>query len=141
SDPPSSSRRQSFSTAPRPRVRGWRSAAELLRMSVVSAEIEITEVPFGSAAYHEVTDLRRAILRTPLGLDFTPEELAWEREDTHLAARMRDRVVGTLLLRAMDARTTRLMRMAVEEDMRGHSIGRRLVTHAEALLRNRGIET
>lgn len=98
------------------------------------------EVPFGSALYDEVTELRRVLLRAPLGLDFTPEELAREKDDIHVAAVEDGRVVGTLLLRSIDARTFRLMRMAVAHDMQGRGVGRALVEWAEGLLRDRGAE-
>src|SRR5690606_36025981 len=39
----------------------------------------IREVPYGSPLYYAVTELRRELLRRPLGLDFTPEELAREK--------------------------------------------------------------
>jgi predicted GNAT family N-acyltransferase len=103
--------------------------------------VVIQEAPFGSALYEEVTELRRALLRRPLGLDFTSEELGRERFDTHLAAVEGGRVVGTLLLRNVDAHTARIMRMAVAVPEQGRSIGRRLVERAEALARAAGVET
>jgi len=101
----------------------------------------IKEVPYGSALYDEVVELRRALLRRPLGLDFTPEELAQEAHDTHLAALDDGRVVGTLLLRKVDERTARIMRMAVLPESQGRAIGRALVERAEALARKRGFDT
>jgi len=98
----------------------------------------IREVPYGSPLYYAVTELRRELLRRPLGLDFTPEELAREKDDTHLAALDGDRVVGTLLLRAVDADTARIMRMAVLPESQGRATGRALVARAEALARERG---
>ncbi|HEX7080538.1 MAG TPA: GNAT family N-acetyltransferase [Gammaproteobacteria bacterium] len=103
--------------------------------------VVIQEAPFGSPLYEEVTELRRALLRRPLGLDFTREDLEREREDTHLAAVEGGRVVGTLLLRRVNERTARIMRMAVAEDKQGRSIGRALVERAEALARDAGFET
>lgn len=104
-------------------------------------ELVIAEAPFGSALYNEATELRRTLLRVPLGLDFTADELARERGDTHLAALVAGRVVGTLLLRRVDARTARIMRMAVAPDCQGRSIGRALVERAEARARDEGFET
>lgn len=98
----------------------------------------VREVPYGSPLYDAVTELRRALLRRPLGLDFTPEELVREKDDTHLAALDGERVVGTLLLREVDAGTGRIMRMAVLPDTQGRAVGRALIAHAEALARERG---
>lgn len=102
--------------------------------------IVIEEVPYGSALYDEVTELRRVLLRAPLGLDFTAEELAREKDDVHIAAVEDRRVVGTLLLRRVDTRTSRLMRMAVTHDMQGRGVGRALIARAEDLLRERRTE-
>ena len=63
-----------------------------------------------------MTELRRELLRRPLGIDFTADELALERADTHLAAVEDGRLVGTLLLRSVDERTARILRMAVAAD-------------------------
>jgi len=103
--------------------------------------IVIEEVPFGGRLYDEVTELRRALLRRPLGLDFTADELAREKHDTHLAALEDGRVVGTLLLRKVDASTARIMRMAVVVERQGRSIGRALVERAEGLAHHAGFET
>jgi predicted GNAT family N-acyltransferase len=103
--------------------------------------IVIQEAPFGSRLYDDVTELRRALLRRPLGLDFSREELEREREDTHLAAVEGGRVVGTLLLRNVNGRTARIMRMAVAVDKQRRSVGRALVERAEALARAAGFET
>ena len=104
-------------------------------------ECVIREAPFGSELYDEVTELRRALLRRPLGLDFTADELAREKHDTHLAALEGRAVVGALLLRKVDGRTARIMRMAVAVERQGRSIGRRLVEHAEARARRAGFDT
>ncbi len=106
----------------------------------MGSEPVIEEAPFGSPEYDAVTELRRELLRRPLGLDFTAEELEQERHDTHLAAHDDGRLVGTLLLRALDARTARIMRMAVVPEQQGRAIGRALVRHAEALARERRFE-
>lgn len=103
--------------------------------------ITIEEIPYGGARYDEVTALRHELLRRPLGLDFTAKELEAERNDMHLAALAGPRVVGTLLLRRVDERVARIMRMAVAPEMQGRSIGRALVAHAEGLAGRAGFES
>ena len=106
-----------------------------------AAEVRIEEAAFGSALYEQLTELRRALLRRPLGLDFMPADLERERHDTHLAALENGRVIGTLLLRTVDAHTARIMRMAVTPEWQGRSVGTALVRHAEALAAQAGFET
>lgn len=100
----------------------------------------IEEIAFGTERYRQATELRRELLRKPLGLDFAPEDLAREIDDRHLAAIVDGRVVGTLLLRAVDATTFRLMQMAVADDMQGRGVGAALVRNAERIARDAGVE-
>lgn len=99
--------------------------------------IQITEAPHGSALYNELTALRHEILRAPLGLAFTPEELEKEKDDIHLAALIGGSVVGSLLLRHVDDHTVRIMRMAVAENAQGQGVGNMLIRHAENLIREK----
>lgn len=102
--------------------------------------LRIEEAPFGSPLYDAVTALRYELLRRPLGLTFSPDELAREAHDTHLAALDGERIVGTLLLRTVDPHTARIMRMAVAPEHQGRSIGRALVAQAERLAFARGFK-
>jgi predicted GNAT family N-acyltransferase len=104
----------------------------------LSTPISIRNAPHGSAEYEAAVRLRRAILRTPLGLDFTPEELAREAADTHLTAWAGDRLVGTVVMTPRDGRTVKLRQMAVADDARGTGAGAALLSAFEDLARARG---
>ncbi len=82
--------------------------------------------------------LRRRILRTPLGLDFTAGQLAAEAGDLHLAAFADGKMVATVVLTPYDATTFKLRQMAVDEDQRGTGVGSRLLAAAEDLARREG---
>jgi predicted GNAT family N-acyltransferase len=101
--------------------------------------LDIRVAGFGTPDYHAAVDLRRAILRTPLGLDFSPEDLAREGADTHLCAFDGDRLVATVVMTPYEPGKVKLRQMAVADDMRGRNVGAQLVAAFEDLARRNGI--
>lgn len=93
--------------------------------------ISIRQIAHASHDYAMAVNLRRALLRTPLGLDFTSAQLATEATDTHLAAFDDEEVVGTVVLSPYDYSTLKLRQMAVDDSQQGAGIGRQLLTAAE----------
>ena len=95
-------------------------------------------IDHGTKEYQEVVRLRDEILRKPLGLHFTPEELDGEKENLHIAAYEDDQMLGCCMLVEEDFQTVRLRQMAVLNDLQGKGIGRALMQFAENLARDRG---
>ena len=95
-------------------------------------------IDHGTKEYQEVVRLRDEILRKPLGLKFTPEELEKEKENLHIAAFEDDQMLGCCMLVEEDPQTVRLRQMAVMNDLQGKGIGRALMQFAENLARDRG---
>ena len=93
--------------------------------------IEIAEAPYGSDLYRQALVLREAILRTPLGLKLSDEELADDAGRRHFCALFDCAVVGTVSLKRLDGKTLQLRQMAVAEDRRRERIGARLLARAE----------
>jgi len=91
----------------------------------------IFEAPLGSDLYTQALALREALLRKPLGLTVTAEELADDAERQHFCAVSCGAVVGTVSLRPLDESTLHLKQMAVVEARRKAGIGTKLVAHAE----------
>jgi predicted GNAT family N-acyltransferase len=91
-----------------------------------------------SAEYAAQVELRREVLRRPLGLDFTPEQLAAEAAQFHLGAWDGDRLVGCLALRLDEPGIFRMRQVAVVPDAQGTGVGRALVAESEAEARRRG---
>ena len=83
-------------------------------------------------------DLRMTILRKPLGLSFTPEELEKEKEDLLIGAFEDDEMLGCCMLTKTEPNTVRLRQMAVKTGLQGKGIGRVLMQFAENLARDRG---
>jgi predicted GNAT family N-acyltransferase len=95
-------------------------------------------IDYGSKEYQEMIDLRRHILRKPLGLDFSEQDLANEKDDVHLAAYEDDEMLGCCLLTQEEQGVVRLRQMAVKSGLQGKGLGRVLMQFAENIARDRG---
>ena len=95
-------------------------------------EFTITRAEFGGAAYRDMVALRHRLLREPLGLSFTDQQLAAEKDQLHLALWQNGIVIGTVLLLPPDSLgTAKLRQMAVEPVFAGRGCGRALLDRAE----------
>ena len=87
-----------------------------------------------------MVQLRNDILRKPLGLKFTPEELEKEKEEILIAAFEEDKILGCCMLIKLDASCVRLRQMAVLNNLQGKGIGRALMQFAENIARDLGYQ-
>lgn len=90
-----------------------------------------------SSEYHQMVSLRDDILRKPLGLTFSKEELEKEKDHLLIAAYEDEQILGCCML-VEEGKTVRLRQMAVLNDLQGKGIGRALMDFAENLSRDRG---
>lgn len=95
-------------------------------------------VDTGSSAYRAAVELRRAVLREPLGLEFSADELYAERDCYHLVGECSGQLLACLVLAPLTAQRWRLRQMVVVEDRRGQGIGGQLVEYAEQVARQAG---
>ena len=103
--------------------------------------LEIVEVDHDSAPYRAIVNLRRRILRAPLGLDFTREQLHAERTDIHIGCYLAGALVGCVALTpsaSSEGASLKLRQMVVDPDHRGRDIGREILGFAEAWALARG---
>ncbi len=98
----------------------------------------VRTAPHGSPDYDAAVNLRRAVLRTPLGLDFTPEQLAAEAEDTHFVALDGDALLGAVVMTPYNATTVKLRQMAVSPAAQGRGVGAALIRAFEDHARAQG---
>ena len=98
-------------------------------------------VPHGSPEYEETVALRDDILRRPLGLVFTPEQLGAEWRDMHLACYEDGALLACLILTEVDPGTVKMRQVAVAEELQGRGVGRALVERSEEVARNHGFHT
>jgi GNAT superfamily N-acetyltransferase len=95
-------------------------------------------IDHGTIEYQQMVKLREDILRKPLGLGFTPEELEMEKENMLLAAFEEERMLACCMLVEENIQIVRLRQMAVLSNLQGKGIGRALMNFAENLARDRG---
>ena len=97
-------------------------------------------IDHGSKEYQQMVQLRNDILRKPLGLKFTPEELEKEKDEILIAAFEEDKILGCCMLIKLDTSCVRLRQMAVLNNLQGKGIGRALMQFAENIARDLGYQ-
>jgi GNAT superfamily N-acetyltransferase len=97
-------------------------------------------IDHGSREYRQMIDLRYEILRKPLGLSFTEEELDREKNDVLIGAFDEERLLACCLLTRMDPVTCKLRQMAVHNSQQGKGIGATMMNFAENVARDRGFK-
>lgn len=98
----------------------------------------LKQIEHGSKEYEQMVKLRYEILRKPLGLSFTPEELAKEKNDILICAFEDDVILGCCLVTRIDNNCAKLRQMAVQKNMQGMGIGESMMAFAENITRDRG---
>ncbi len=94
-------------------------------------------IDHNSVEYQQMVKLRDDILRKPLGLCLSKDELEIEKEHLLIAAYEDEKMMGCCML-VEEGKTVRLRQMAVLNDLQGKGIGKALMQFAENLARDRG---
>lgn len=104
-------------------------------------QVEIRQIQYESDDYRAAVSLRYQVLREPLGLQFTPEELENEISEFHLGAFLDDGgIVGSLSLRALSRAEVKMRQVAIASGIQGKGVGRKLVVASEDFARARGFK-
>ena len=104
--------------------------------------MNIIEVDFATPEYDETVRLRYKILRAPLNLDFSAEELAKEYMDIHLAAYDDAWILrGCLVLTPKSEKVIKMRQVVVDFDKQKQGIGQAMVKKSEVVAQNRGFES
>ncbi len=101
----------------------------------------LKQLDYESKEYQQMVNLRYEIMRKPLGLSFSPEELSKEKNDILIGAFDEDEMLGCCILTDMNKGCVRLRQMAVQKNMQGKGIGESIITFAENLARDKGYKT
>jgi len=95
-------------------------------------------IDHGTREYQQMVQMRTDILRKPLGLTFSPEELEKEKTEILIGAFEEEKMLGCCMLVREDAKSCRLRQMAVLNNLQGKGIGRALMHFAENIARDMG---
>ena len=101
--------------------------------------MRLGEILHFSDDYDVQVQIRREVLRIPLGLDFTEEELALEANEYHLGAwDENDNLVAVLSLKPLSGNEIKMRQVAVKQSVQKSGIGRVLVLFAEQFALSKG---
>lgn len=98
----------------------------------------LKQIDHGNKEYQQMVQLRMEILRKPLGLSFTKEELDNEKDDILIAVFDENKILGCCILTKIDDRHIRLRQMAVQKNLQGKGIGESIISFAEIIARDKG---
>ena len=101
----------------------------------------LKQIDHGSKEYQQMVTLRFEIMRKPLGLSFSPEELAKEKNDILIGAFDEDEMTGCCILTDISSGSVKLRQMAVLKNMQGKGIGETIIQFAENIARDKGYRT
>ncbi len=92
---------------------------------------DIKTFTYGSPEYQAALALRTEILRKPLGLMFTPEELKKDEADVHFGLFEGSKIIACLTLTNAGDKKMKMRQVAVQTDQQGKGVGRDLSNAAE----------
>ena len=97
-------------------------------------------IDHGSADYQKMIDLRMDILRRPLGLTFTDEDLDKEKDDILIGAFEEEDLMACCILTKIADDTCKLRQMAVHPKIQGTGLGAAMMNYAEQLAKDAGFK-
>jgi GNAT superfamily N-acetyltransferase len=95
-------------------------------------------IDHGTPDYERMVALRYEILRKPLSLSFSPEDLEKEKNDILIGAFDEDRILACCILTRYDEERCKLRQMAVHRSQQGKGVGGQLLNFAENVARDKG---
>ena len=79
----------------------------------------------------QAVELRRQVLRLPLGLDFTEEQLGSEIDSFHFIGEVEGIVLATAIATPIDLENVKIRQVAVSKSQQGKGYGRDIMLFAE----------
>ena len=98
------------------------------------SDLRFGAIAWDSEEYRQALELRRRELRLPLGLDFSAEDEASERDQTHYVAWIDDQIVGCVSTVSLGDGIVKVRQMAVRSSHQRKGIGMFLMKHVEAAM-------
>ncbi|MDB5225955.1 MAG: Acetyltransferase [Bacteroidota bacterium] len=103
-------------------------------------DIDIQVVDFNSPQQKKSVELRYKVLREPLGLHFTEEQLASEKYDVHVVALQNESVIGVVVLQKTSETRIKMRQVAVNFELQRSGVGKALVRFTERYAKQQGFD-
>jgi N-acetylglutamate synthase-like GNAT family acetyltransferase len=100
----------------------------------------LKQIDHGSNEYLQMVDLRDTVLRRPLGLTFSHDELLKEKDDILIVCMDDGKILGCCILVKTNNETVRLRQMAVAPNLHGKGIGASIIYFAENVAKDKGFK-
>lgn len=97
-------------------------------------------IDHGTPEYEKMVTLRYEVLRKPLSLSFSPEDLERDKQDVLIGAFDEDRILACCILSRYDEERCKLRQMAVHKSQQGKGVGGQLLIFAENVARHKGYQ-
>lgn len=93
--------------------------------------MNVKYLKFNSIQQKELVLLREKVLRTPLGMSFTTEELALENNQHHFGIFDNENLIGGLILVNQGNRIAKMRQVCIDFEFQNKGIGQELVLFSE----------
>ena len=103
--------------------------------------MQLIQIKHNSPEYWELVELRSQVLRIPLGLEYTSEELEAESGEYHFGCKVDNKFVGSLILRPLQDNIMQIRQVAVTQDFQKMGIGSKMVSECENFARKSHVNT
>lgn len=101
----------------------------------------ICTIDFATPEFDEALAIRYEVLRKPLGLEYSLEQLADEWDNIHIAAfDANGQMTGYLNLTPVDEAVVKMRQVAVAPQHQGKGIGKAMVAFSETVARQRNFK-
>jgi len=107
---------------------------------MIESSMSIQEVSPQSSDYKAALDIRERVLRKPLGMTFSDQDIAEDQADVHFVIKDAGTVAGTVVMKPTNDGNWRLRQLAVEPKYQGQNIGGFLTRHCEGFARSKGAQ-
>jgi len=104
----------------------------------LTCNMAIKIIDYGSNAYDQMIELRKSVLRKPLGLTYSKEDLERDKNDLLIGAFEEDEILACCILTRKDPGTFQLRQMAVDQRMKRNGVGAAIMQFAEDLAKDSG---
>jgi len=99
-------------------------------------------IEFQSKDYYQTLSLRNSVLRKPIGLQFSKDQLSNEIDDFHLGIFLSNECIACLVIsKLIDSKCAKMRQVAVMSKFQGMGIGKLMIIETERRLQNDGFQS